>query len=83
MRPFVRVTAPTAVAEATAAFVFAKVNVVEVTPVIVKVPLKTESTLLTTTDFPTVNPWALEVVSVATFEVSALFVIENDAPRCT
>jgi hypothetical protein len=34
------------------------------------------------TDWPTTNPCALEVVKVATFEVSCLVVTENEGPSC-
>ena len=36
-------------------------------------PLNVASTAATVTVFPTTSPWAVEVVRVATFVVSALF----------
>jgi hypothetical protein len=47
------------------------------TAVIVKVPLKVESTFAITTSFPIAKPCGVLEVRVATFEVRLLFVIET------
>ena len=71
-------------AEVTFPLVFAKVKVVDVgTLATVNVPLKTVSTPVITTWVPTVKPCAVLVVSVATFEVSALLVTDKPAPAKT
>ncbi len=63
-------------AEVTLAFVLSNVKVVVVgTALTTCVPLNVASTEATTTMSPTANPWVAAVVSVATFEVNALFVI--------